>query len=1858
MEQEAFVFPVSFAQQRLWFLDQLEPESSFYNIPAAVRLTGPLNMAALKGSLNEIVRRHESLRTTFETINGEPAQVVVPSLDLALPMIDLGELPESRREAELRRLVIEEGRRPFNLARSPLLRARLLRLRDSEYVLLLTMHHIISDDWSMGVFFQELTALYEAYSTGKPSPLPELPVQYADYTVWQREWLGGERLEQQLLYWKKQLSGSLPVLELPSDRPRPARQTFRGASQSLVLPKRLTDELKTLSQRERVTLFMTLLAAFQTLLSRYTGQEDILVGSPIANRKGIETEALIGFFLNTLVLRTDLSGDPTFRELLGQVREIALEAYAHQDLPFEKLVEELHPERSLSHTPLFQVLFVLRNTPQPAMKLQGLTLSPLESDIGASKFDLNLFIVEEAEGLKASLEFNTDLFDASTIKRMLGHFQVRLEGIVANPEQRLSALPLLTEPERHQLLVEWNDTSTDYPRQQCIHGLFETQVELTPDAVAVIFEDEQLTYGELNRRANQVAHYLRERGVGPEVRVGIIMERSVEMLVGLLGILKVGAAYVPLDPMYPQERLAFMLEDAEVPVLLTQQHLLESLPVHGAEVVCLDTDWKAIARESEENLVGGATADNLAYVIYTSGSTGKPKGVQISHRALVNFLTSMRLQPGLASHDTLLAVTTLSFDIAGLELYLPLCVGARLVVASREVASDGVRLSERLSDATVMQATPATWRLLLEAGWQGSERLKILCGGEALSRELANQLLERSAVLWNLYGPTETTIWSAAHKVEFNSGPVPIGRPIANTQFYLLDRHLQPVPIGVPGELYIGGAGLAQGYLHRPELTAERFIVNPFSAEAGARLYKTGDLARYLPSGEIEYLGRLDHQVKIRGFRIELGEVEAVLAGHKSVAENVVVTREDVPGEKRLVAYVISKQDEAPSVSELRSYLKERLPEYMVPSAFVQLEALPLTPNGKVDRRALPVPDQERPQLEKAFVAPRTATEEVVAGVWADVLRLEQVGVYDNFFDLGGHSLLATQVISRVRVALQVELSLHSLFEEPTVAGLAKRVETARLADEGLQAPPIVPASRDQELPLSFVQEQLWFLDQLKPGSSSYNIPQAIRMSGAIDVAALRQTLESIVARHETLRTTVASVDGQPVQLIAQAQSVALPVVDLRELPVNERETEAQRLVAKEVGSPFDLAQGPLFRASLLRLSDKEHVLLLNMHHIISDGWSMGVLFRELAALYEAHSAGKPPTLPELPIQYADYAVWQREWLRGEVFEKQLAYWTQQLSGAPAVLDLLTDRPRPAVPSFQGARQFVGLPKKLSQELLALSRREGVTLFMTLLAAFQILLSRYTGQEDILVGTDLANRNRVETEGLIGFFINNVVMRTDLSGDPTFSELLAQVREMALGAYAHQDLPFNKLIEALKPERSLSHSPVFQVLFVLQNAPMQALELAGLTLSPLELDSKTSKFDLAVFMEETEQGLVGTWGYKTDLFQADTIARMAGHFETLLANIVAQPGARLSALEMLTETERRHRAVEKRERQESQIKKLRSSRRKAVDLSQVSSIKTDYLQPGETLPLVVEPNIEDLNLAEWAKSNREFIETKLLRHGAILFRRFNVDSVPEFERFALSICPELFGEYGDLPREGVSGKVYGSTPYPSDQSILFHNESSHMHRWPMKIWFYCVKAAEQGGETPIVDIRKAYELLDPKIRERFMQKKLMYVRNYIEGLDVSWQSFFRTTDRSVVEDYCRKVSMDFEWKNGSNLRTRQVCPAVVKHPKTGEMVFFNQLQLHHVSCLEPTVRESLLSVFREEDLPRNVYYSDGSRIEDSVVEEIREIYQKIAVNFRWREGDVLMLNNMLTAHGRNPYTGPRKIVVAMGEMMGEEVISH
>lgn len=1497
--------PLSFPQARLWFLDQLQPGSDVYNIPAVVRIAGRLNVTALEQSLNEIVQRHEALRTTFTTVDRQPVQIIHSNQNLTVPIINLEAYSQSDRQTQYLQLAAQEAKQPFDLSQFPLLRAKVIRLSDEEHILLLTMHHIVSDGWSIGVLVRELAAFYDALSNHQPVPLSPLSIQYADYAIWQQQRLQGDLLETQLNYWKQQLAGSLPVLQLPTDRPRSPVQTFCGARQKLQLSKSLSQAIADLSQQAGVTPFITLLTAFKILLYRYTGQADMIVGSPVANRNQVETEDLIGFFINTVVLRTNLVGNPRFQELLASVRDVVLGAYNHQELPFEKLVETLRPERDMSHTPLFQVMFALQNTPMPALEFSGLQLTPLEIDHGMAKFDLTLDLEETPYGIKGWLEYNTDLFDAETIQRMAEHFQTLLAGIIANPEQHLSDLPLLSVPEKHQILEQWNSTQTEYPQDKSIHQLFEAQVEKTPDANALIFQDKQLTYQQLNQRANQLAHYLQKLGVQPEVRVGICVERSEELVVGLLGILKAGGAYIPLDPKYPQERLAFMLQDAQAPVLLTQKQLLDQLTGDSAQVVCLDSDWETISQESAENPHVPVLPENNAYVLYTSGSTGQPKAVVIEHHSAVAFLDWATKVFTAEDFAGVLAATSICFDLSIFELFATLSCGGQVILIENALALPSL---PALTSVTLINTVPSAIAELLRVnGIPASVRI-INLAGEPLPQKLVKQLYQQTNVqqVFNLYGPSEDTTYSTFMLVKPEDQIVTIGRPIANTQVYVLDPYLQPVPIGVPGELYIGGCGLARGYLNQPELTAQKFIHNPFHNQPDSRLYKTGDLVRYLPDGNLEYLGRLDHQVKIRGFRIELGEIEALLRQYPGVRDVVVVAREDRPGERRLVAYLAA--EEIP-VKSLRFFLGEKLPEFMIPAVFVILDTLPLTPNGKVDRRSLPIPEVTCWESESEYMAPRTVVEEVLAAIWSEILGLEKVGIKDNFFALGGHSLLATQVVSRVREALQVELPLRSFFAAPTIADLGEEIAQIPCEATDVKALPILPVSRDCHLPLSFAQTRLWFLNQLDTFTTAYNITEAVQMTGSLNVAALYQSLNEVVRRHESLRTTFETVEGQPSQVIHPSLTLSLPIVDLSGLLVDQQQKEIQRLVTEEIKEPFDLIQGPLLRVKLLQLGETEHLLLLSMHHIISDGWSMGILIQEMAALYEAYSTDKPSPLPELPVQYADFAVWQRQWLQGEVLEQQLAYWSEQLTGS-SLLDLPTDRQRPAVQTFIGNKQAVELPKALLDKLQALSQREGVTLFMTLLAAFKVLLYRYSQQDDIIVGSPIANRNRQETETLIGMFVNTLVLRTDLGGNPSFSELLQRVREVTLGAYAHQDLPFEKLVEVVQSERDTSRNPLFQVMFVLQNASIPALELMGLTLQSMPIDHETAMFDLTLSLEETPNGINGFWEYNTDLFDAATIDRMAAHFQTLLEGIVANSRQQIINLPLLRVSERQQLLVD------------------------------------------------------------------------------------------------------------------------------------------------------------------------------------------------------------------------------------------------------------------------------------------------------------------------------------------------------------
>ena len=1539
-EQLGGVLPLSFAQQRLWFLDQLEPGSAFYNIPAALRLKGELQVGALERTLNEIVRRHEVLRTRFVNVSGEPRQEVLTAEEVKLAITDLSELDEAERETAVSEAVAAESREPFDLVHGPLLRVKLLRLDEQEHVALLTMHHIVSDGWSMGLLIKEVATLYQAYSQGAESTLPELKVQYGDFAVWQRGWLQGEELEREFAYWRKQLGGELPILELPTDRARPAEQTYRGAQFTFRLTPEVSAGLKELGRREGVTQFMTLLAAFQVLLSRYTGQDDIVVGTPIAGRNRVETEELIGFFVNTLALRTDLSGNPSFKEVLGRVREVTLGGAAHQELPFEKVVEELQPERDLSRSPVFQVMLALQNMPEHRFEMPNLTISPLEADPGTAKFDLTMFVGPSESGLLGMLEYNTDLFDRDTVERMLVHFKTLLQSIVNDPEQRILSLPMLQEPERQQLLVDWNDTHTDFPYDLCFHQLFEAQVELAPAAVAVVSDEETLTYTELNARANRLARFLVAQGVGPETVVAVLAPRSVSLLTAMLAIFKAGAAYLPLDPRHPATRHSQILKQSQTSIVLVTSELEPVIEEAETTARVYQLGNALEDASGEENLELRNGARSLAYVIFTSGSTGLPKGAMIEQRGMVNHLYIKVRELELVASDILAQTASQCFDISIWQFLSPLLVGARVRIFNDEIASDPKGLLQALEAeaVTVAETVPSMLRAMLAETQSFASSLRwMVVTGEALAPEIC-RTWKRSVGdrirLLNAYGPTEcsddVTHYEVKRAPEDHVARMPIGHALDNTHLYIVDREMGLVPAGVSGELFVGGAGVGRGYLNDAERTARSFVPDPFSCVEGARLYRTGDLCRYLRDGQIEFLGRIDDQVKVRGYRIELGEIEAALESHTGVRHAVVTARDE-----QLIGYVVPVEEaglsgsEREASGELRPYLRERLPEYMVPQRWVVLDQMPLTANGKIDRQRLPEAS-EAGALDQEAEGEWTPVEEMVAGIWSEVLKRETVGRDENFFELGGHSLLATQVISRVREVFEVEVELRRLFAEPTVQGFSRIVEEALRRGAGVTAPVLQSTGVDEQsdglLPLSFAQQRLWFLNQLEPDSPFYNMPSAVRLKGELRIDALERTLSEIVRRHQVLRTRFVSVGGEPRQEVLPAEDVKFVVTDLSSLNETERESTVREVATAEIHEPFDLASGPLLRVKLLRLSDEEHVVVLTMHHIVSDGWSIGVLIKEVATLYDAYSRGDESPLAELPVQYKDFAVWQRGWLQGEELERQLDYWRGHLGGELPVLELPTDRPRPAVPTYRGAQLLFHLSHELSAELNELSRREGVTVFMTLLAAFQTLLFRYSGQEKIIVGSPIANRNFIQTEGLMGVFINQLALHSEPGRNPLFSDFLRTVKQVCFGAYAHQDLPFEKLIEELQPARDTSRPAVFQVEFGVQNAPMSAMTLPNLSLEPLRLENETSRYDLTLWMTQGGNKLSGLWTYNTDIFDESTIAKMGNHFSVLLESIVKNPATRLTNLEMLTEDEKTEKKLKTTHSEESALKRLSAAR--------------------------------------------------------------------------------------------------------------------------------------------------------------------------------------------------------------------------------------------------------------------------------------------------------------------------------------------
>ncbi|MEV0276877.1 amino acid adenylation domain-containing protein [Streptomyces sp. NPDC050610] len=1618
--------PVSFAQRRLWFLNQLEGPSATYNIPTTLRLSGALDADALRAALGDVVERHESLRTVFGEDADGPYQRVLDPWS-ARPELTPVRTTEERLEEELRRA----ARHGFDLATELPLRAWLFETGVDEHVLMVLVHHIVSDGgWSTPLLVRDLTTAYTSRSTGQTPDWAPLPVQYADYTLWQRDILGSDEdpdspISRQLAYWEMALAGLPEELGLPTDRPRPAETSYRGDNVPIAIPAALHQRLEALAQENRASLFMVVQAALAALLTKLTGSTDIPLGTPIAGRTDDALEDLVGFFVNTLVLRTDTSGNPAFTDLIARAREADLAAYAHQDVPFERLVEAVNPSRSMSRHPLFQTMLAFNNVDQRAAlgerggQLPGLSVTGHRVGTGIAQFDLRFALADgraadgAPDGINGIIEYSTDLFDRGSVERIGERFVRLLESVTVAPELAVSQVDVLGADERLRVLEKWNDTAADVPRAT-LPALFEAQAARTPDAVAVVSGEVALSYVELNERANRLAHHLIALGAGPEGFVGISLPRSELTIVALLAVLKSGAAYVPVDPEYPADRIAYLLTDAAPALLITARDVLSRLPEGSGPARLVLDDPQTVAAVADRPAADPADADRSsalsplhpAYAIYTSGSTGMPKGVVVPHENVADLAAWAAGEFGAEELAHVVASTSLNFDVSVFEMFGPLLSGGSIEVVRDLLAlADGSRPAVA---AGLVSGVPSAMSQIVGEGRLPVTARSVVLAGEALSAQAANDIVRAVGAerLANIYGPTEATVYAAAWYSRTGAGATPpIGRPIRNTRLYVLDAGLRPVAPGVSGELYIAGEGLARGYHGRPALSAERFVADPYG-RAGARMYRTGDLVRWNAEGELEYIGRTDFQVKIRGFRIELGEIETVLGSSPLVAHSAVVVREDRPGDKRLVAYVVTADGAEADAGALRRHVGEALPDYMVPSAVVVLDALPLTPNGKLDRKALPAPDYAA--AENAGRAPRSPQEEILCGIFAEVLGVDRVTVDDDFFELGGHSLLATRLAARVRTALGTELSVRQLFERPTVAALA-----AALSGSADGRKPLAARVRPDRLPLSYAQQRLWFLHQLEGPSPTYNVPTGIRLSGALDTDALRAAFADVVARHETLRTVFGEDAEGPYQRVVPEREAApeLTVVATSEDGLAGELERAAR-------HAFDLTREPPLRGWLFETGADECVLLILVHHIATDGWSMPLLVRDLTAAYTARSAtGRAPGWAPLPAQYADYTLWQREILGAEddpesTVSRQLAYWRQALADLPDQLEIPADRPRPAEATYRGGEVAFEIPAEVHAALAQVARSTQSSVFMVVQAALATLLAKLSGSTDIPVGTPIAGRTDAAVEDLVGFFVNTLVLRTDVSGDPVFTELVGRVRRTALAAYAHQDVPFERLVDVVKPVRSMSRHPLFQTMLAFNAAGHHSEsgpDAGGspdVAVSGHRVGTGVARFDLLFSLGErppadgAPAGIGGLLEFSADLFDRETARTIAGRLVRVLTAVAARPDLPLSAVDILEPAERRR-----------VLEEWNDTTLPVPDASLPELFEAQAARTPDATAVVFED--EELSYAELnARANR--LARQLLAHGAGP-ERFVAVALPRSADLVVSLLAVVKAGAGYVP---------------------------------------------------------------------------------------------------------------------------------------------------------------------------------------------------------------------------------------------------
>ncbi|WP_347556843.1 non-ribosomal peptide synthase/polyketide synthase [Robbsia sp. KACC 23696] len=1871
-DQMADLYPLSPMQSGMLFHTLYAPEGGAYLNQLRVDVEG-LDVARFRAAWEAVSERHTTLRTGF--VQQDEGWLQWVAQRVTLPFAEHDGRARSDGVEALDALARAELARGFDLACPPLQRIVLVRTGAQRHHLIWTHHHLLLDGWSVSMLMGEVLRHYDGHTLSAPTG------RYRDYIAWlqARDEQAGEA------YWRgvlaqmgepTRLAASLP--QDTQDSGTVAQSASEGQDEQLLeWSEPATAALVALARRCRVTVNVLVQAAWAMVLQRWTGQASVVFGATVSGRPVdlAGTEQLLGLFINTVPVITSPRGDAVLGDWLSalQAQGVASQEQAHTPL------FDIQRWSGAGSEGLFDTLIVFENYPVDAALRETAPGGLVFGAVGyreETNYALTLGVTLGARLAVAATSARTAIA-ATSVARMLAQMQRVLDAFVSGGASvRIREIALLDDAARAHLLTLGRNDALSVPTR-LVHERIRRQAELTPDAIAIVYGDARLTYGELEQRANRLAHRLVARGVGPEVRVGIAVARSIEMVVGLLAILKAGGAYVPLDPDYPSERLAYMIEDSGIALTLTQRAVRATLGLADAAVIELDAlDLSAESSAAPDVRVDD---DHLAYVIYTSGSTGRPKGVGLPHRA---FSRHVHVSVGLFDlneRDRVLQFSTLNFDGFVEQLFPALTIGARVVLRGPALWDSATFREQLVSHGiTVADVTTAYWQLLtqdLDSGTLpdlgGLRRLH--AGGEAMSPQtlhLWHRVAPVGITLANTYGPTEAAVTASAYLCDTDAArhtrlsTVPIGRPLGGRTLAVMDADLRLAPYGATGELCIGGALLARGYLNRPGLTAERFVPDPSDAHGG-RLYRTGDLARWNAQGELVYVGRIDHQLKVRGFRVELGEIEAQLLAQPDVREAIAMGASHA-GTTRVVAYVSAQAGRALDAADLRSALARSLPDYMVPAAIMVLDALPLNPNGKVDRKALPEPAYRSDGHE----APQGALETTIATIWSDVLSVAQVGRRDNFFALGGDSILVMKVATRLRAATGDALSLPSIFGNPTIAGLADHIATLRQASKHDQAEPVLhriareTATDATMLPLSPAQRRVWIASRLAgPTSSAYNVSASVRLDGDVSAARLSDALARLVARHDILRTRYPDHDGLPHTVIDADGAVDFSIHDLREIPVDQHPARLREITLDRLDRPFDLAGAALLRATLVRIDARQALLMLSMHHILCDGWSMDVLVRDFCAFY---AAGAQAVLPPLPVQYVDYAAWHTALLDGARGTALKDFWQRQLAGARGVLDLPADYPRPATVADAGDALHATLDTARVARLARFARAHQVTPFVVLLSAFQVLLHRLTGSRDVLVGTDVAGRTRVELEQLIGFFVNVVPLRLTVApagASVPVAQLIAHTHATAVAALEHQDLPFDQIARCARYERDATRNPLVQALFVSQSKASAPIALPGVVAELIKLPASHSKFDMALFVTEGDTEWEVEWVFATALFQHATIQRWLDQWLRLVEDIMTQSDLSLAGdtpSPAVPDTAKPAARVAPGDKF-AKLKKIASRGSRAASAPEAAQAdvpaRISLLQPGRIMPVVLEPLSADVDPIAWAARHRDFIDATLARHAVILFRNFRLPTPQAFESFADAMSPGLYGNYGDLPKKEGGKRTYRSTPYPEREMILYHNESAHLEQWPRKQWFFCELPSRVGGTTPIVDCREMLRELPADIVERFATKGLIYSRTFTDRLDVSWRDFFGTDDREVVARRLDAAGTAFCWLDNDGLQTRSVSPGVITHPVSGERCFFNQVQLHHPYFLKPDIRRDLLDMVGVDYLPRNVFYGDGSPIDDATMARIGEAYARCAVRFEWRKGDVVLLDNMLSAHARDPYEEPRKIVVAMGEMVSRASVT-